>query len=64
MEELKNTLHALADDAVNMVDVTFDMFPDVTSLSECFPYSACRTITIDGHDYTIRYKVELKPIEW
>ena len=62
MEELKNILCELADDAVNMVDIAFDMFPD-TTLSECFPLSAYRIVNIDGYNYAIRYQVELKPIE-
>lgn len=61
MEELKVVLHNIADDAVSLTQETLDLYPDST-LSECFPYQACRIVSIDGFTYQVRYKVELHPV--
>lgn len=61
MEELKNLLHEIADDAIEMTEYTLKMIPD-TCLSECFPYMACRTVNIDGFNYQVQYEVKLRPI--
>lgn len=61
MEELRKMLCELADDTIQMTEDTFDMCPD-TVLSECFPFIAYRTVNIDGYDYKIKYRIDLKPV--
>ena len=61
MEELRKTLCELADATIQMTEDTFDVCPDVT-LSECFPFTAYRTIIIGGYVYKIKYRVDLKPV--
>lgn len=62
MEELRKMLRELADDTIQMTEDTFDMCPDIT-LSECFPFTAYRTVNIAGYNYKIKYRIDLKPVE-
>lgn len=61
MEELRKLLHETADDAIELTQYTLNELPD-TCLSECFPYTAYRTIEIDGFPYQVSYEVKLRPI--
>ena len=64
MENLKKKLHEVADDAVEMAQYTLDNCPKVKKVDECFPYTAYRTVSINGKDYSMRVEIMLTEMKW
>ena len=62
MEELKNLLYEVGDDAIEMTKYTMEMCP--VTLEGCFPYNAYRTVSINGKDYRVQVEIQLSEMKW